>query len=655
MRNLFFSILLMLLMPMVAGAQEPYAVLSGDNTVLTFYYDNQKANRNGMDVGPFSAYPDDYYPSWYGQRESITSVVFDDSFAGCTTLTSTAYWFYRLHNLSSITGISNLKTDNVTDMNHMFYGCRSLTSLDVTGFNTENVTDMWSMFEGCSGLTSLDLSGFNTDNVTNMYCMFYDCWRLTSLDLSGFKTGHVENMGYMFYDCSSLTSLDVSGFKTDKVLEMGYMFCNCHRLTSLDLTGFKTDKVMNMYGMFSGCSGLTNLDLSGFKTDKVLDMKEMFDNCFGLTTIYVGEGWSTAKVVRSYYMFRNCTSLVGGAGTPFDADHIDHTYAHIDGGSDNPGYFTAKAAGVPEPYAVLSNNNSVLTFYYDDRKANRNGMDVGPFTCTWDDDRESYTISSGWYEHRESITSVVFDDSFAGCTTLTSTAYWFCELENLTAITGISNLKTDNVTDMTYMFFGCSSLTSLDVSGFKTDNVIIMDEMFAGCSGLTSLDLSSFKTDNVTYMTGMFYYCWGLTSLDVSGFKTDNVAYMDYMFADCYSLTTIYAGNGWSTAKVQDGSGMFVGSTNLVGGAGTPYNANHTDHSYARIDGGSNNPGYFTAKEWPKGDLTHDGKVDASDVVRLVNLIMYPRSGNLYEGDVNYDGMVDASDVVWLTNLILKQ
>jgi hypothetical protein len=133
------------------------------------------------------------------------------------------------------------------------------------------------------------------------------------------------------------------------------------------------------------------------------------------------------------------------------------------------------------------------------------------------------------------------------------------------------------------------------------------------------------------------------------------VAYMDYMFSDCYSLTTIYAGNGWSTAKVQDGSGMFESCISLVGGAGTPYNANHTDHSYARIDGGSNNPGYFTSKAWPKGDLTHDGKVDASDVVRLVNLIMYPRSGNLYEGDVNYDGMVDFSDVVWLTNLILKQ
>lgn len=50
-------------------------------------------------------------------------------------------------------------------------------------------------------------------------------------------------------------------------------------------------------------------------------------------------------------MFTGCTSLVGGAGTAYDADHIDHTYAHIDGGAANPGYFTSKNA--PQVDAAL--------------------------------------------------------------------------------------------------------------------------------------------------------------------------------------------------------------------------------------------------------------------------------------------------------------
>ena len=52
------------------------------------------------------------------------------------------------------------------------------------------------------------------------------------------------------------------------------------------------------------------------------------------------------------------------------------------------------------------------------------------------------------------------------------------------------------------MFYGCSGLTSLDVSGFNTDNVTDMGWMFAGCSGLTSLDVSGFNTSNVTNMSG---------------------------------------------------------------------------------------------------------------------------------------------------------
>ena len=40
---------------------------------------------------------------------------------------------------------------------------------------------------------------------------------------------------------------------------------------------------------------------------------------------------------------------------------------------------------------------------------------------------------------------------------------------------------------------------------------------------------------------------------------------------------------------------MFSNCHSLVGGAGTAYDSNHSDKEYARIDGGTNAPGYFTA------------------------------------------------------------
>ena len=60
------------------------------------------------------------------------------------------------------------------------------------------------MFSGCFSLTNLDLSNLNTQNVTNMSCMFDRCSSLTNLNLSNFNTQNVECMISMFYWCKEL-------------------------------------------------------------------------------------------------------------------------------------------------------------------------------------------------------------------------------------------------------------------------------------------------------------------------------------------------------------------------------------------------------------------------------------------------------------------
>jgi surface protein len=181
MKSRFLSVILTtmaILMPAKLLAQEPYAVISNENTVLTFYYDDQKDARGGMDVGPFDSYET---RGWNEYVSNITYVVFDESFADYTNLTSTAYWFYGLNHLNDIANIHNLKTNDVTTMFAMFYGCYSITSLDLAYFNTENVTNMEQMFYGCSGLYFLDLSSFNTANVTVMTGMFSECSSLAAI------------------------------------------------------------------------------------------------------------------------------------------------------------------------------------------------------------------------------------------------------------------------------------------------------------------------------------------------------------------------------------------------------------------------------------------------------------------------------------------
>ena len=122
----------------------------------------------------------------------------------------------------------------VTNMNHMFYFCSNLTSLDLSNFDTSKVTDMAYMFNSCRSLTTLDSSNFNTSKVTNMYAMFEYCSSLTSLDLSNFDTSKVKDMGYMFRYCSSLTS--IKGMIDLKSCESYVdMFYNCSKLRDVKI------------------------------------------------------------------------------------------------------------------------------------------------------------------------------------------------------------------------------------------------------------------------------------------------------------------------------------------------------------------------------------------------------------------------------------
>ena len=144
----------------------------------------------------------------------------------------------------------------------MFYGCKSLTSLNVSNFNTANVTDMRVMFQCCINLTSLDVSNFDTRNVTDMSWMFYDCKSLTSLNVSSFNTEKVTNMCCMFYWCENLTSLDVSNFDTRNVTDMRYMFFNCWNLNTLDVSNFIMAVCEDSECMFGYCDGLNSLAVS---------------------------------------------------------------------------------------------------------------------------------------------------------------------------------------------------------------------------------------------------------------------------------------------------------------------------------------------------------------------------------------------------------
>ena len=204
--------------------------------------------------------------------------------------------------------------------------------------------------------------------------------------------------------------------------------------------------------------------------------------------------------------------------------------------------------------ATYKSSTQTLTF-------KKNVGETLPGNSAWVEDKQTVaTINKNL--GNGTIVHIVFDKSFSTYTP-TSLYSFFDNLTKLETISGLEYLNTANVTDMGSMFYGCSKLTSLDVTHFNTAKVTNMSYMFYGCSKLTSLDVTNFKTAKVTDMQLMFSRCSKLTSLDVTKFNTEMVTNMNSMFWNCSSLTSLDV-TKFNTEKVTNMSYMFYGCSKLT-------------------------------------------------------------------------------------------
>lgn len=325
-KKVYLLIFVFVMMVANVGA-EPTAYAEYQGGVLVFKYGEKPNESNVYDASDTGS-----HPGWYDRRNSISTVMFDSSFKNARPKSCNS-WFRGMVNLTTMSGLYNLNTSNVTDMSDMFSECTSIKVLYVDNFNTSNVTDMSYMFAGCTSLTAPNVNNFNTSNVTDMSNMFSGCTSLKTLNVNNFNTSNVTDMSYMFDACTILSKLDLSNFNTAYVTNMECMFSRCQSISAIDLSSFNTSNVTNMKGMFYNFARLGELkclDVSGFDVSKVTDMSQMFYNCTELTTIYCDDSWNCEK---SNAMFEYCTKLRGAIA--YDASKLDCTYANT-----VTGYFT---------------------------------------------------------------------------------------------------------------------------------------------------------------------------------------------------------------------------------------------------------------------------------------------------------------------------
>lgn len=211
-------------------------------------------------------------------------------------------------------------------------------------------------------------------------------------------------------------------------------------------------------------------------------------------------------------------------------------------------------------------------------------------------DEHPYIFASGddqpWFNERNEIYMVRFGSAVKP----TSCAFWFqrCALTEI----DFTNFDGSEVTTMRTMFEGCQNLEDVlnipELPALQTARL-----MFSACSAITDIDLSGINAVSLTETLDMFKGCASLLRVDISGIKS-SVQTCDRMFANSGAsapdmvLETITATSAADFSGATSSANMFRGCTSLVGGAGTVFDSTKIDKAYARLDGGSASPGYFT-------------------------------------------------------------
>lgn len=216
----------------------------------------------------------------------------------------------------------------------------------------------------------------------------------------------------------------------------------------------------------------------------------------------------------------------------------------------------AYAQSVKKLWRLYSEANTTLTLYYGEAAPAEIGGQPVTLSQVYDSNEAPAAM--------QAATVAVVDATVERDYTPTSLHKLFSTLSSLERIEGQDLLRPliTRVKDISYMFYGCNKLTSIDVSGWNTANVEKMEHLFTNCQALTTLAVAGWDVSKAKSMQSVFQGCNKLTSLDLSAWRPVEATSMHRMFLGCEGLTTLNV-SGWNTAKVTTMEDMFRNCVNV--------------------------------------------------------------------------------------------
>ncbi|WP_435624419.1 BspA family leucine-rich repeat surface protein [Flagellimonas sp.] len=505
-----------------------------------------------------------------------------------------------------------------SSMEAAFAACENMDIVATDVPNLSNVSSMRQMFMSCTSLQGN--SAFNnwvTGSVTNMSELFSSAL-IFNQDISNWNTSNVTDMSGMFV-MADFFNQPIGSWNTSSVQDMGFMF-NMAGSFNQDISNWNVGNVTNMAGMF-GLTQVFNQPLNNWDVSKVTDMSSMFADAVEFDQD-LGD-WDIGQVVTMASMFTNTelsflnydTTLNGWASlttlqrnVQFDAGNsgfcdgetsrqglIDNFgWTITDNGRNCPFVTTWKT---DNPGASSDNQITIPTFpgetysysiYWGDGTSDDNV--TGDITHTYASPG-TYQVSisgdfpriyfnffpEGEAKDYEKIISVdewgtiewsSMADAFARCSNLdvkapdvpdlsnvTNMLYMFRGCSSLIGNTSFSNWEVSNVNEM-FGVFTDTPLFNQNIGGWNVSNVSDMGAMFLGASSFNQ-NIGGWNVSNVTRMVNMFSGAISFNQ-DIGGWNVSMVDDMAYMFRTANSFNQNI--DGWNVSNVVRMEGMFLGN-----------------------------------------------------------------------------------------------
>ncbi|MBQ8806361.1 MAG: CapA family protein [Bacteroidaceae bacterium] len=259
---------------------------------------------------------------------------------------------------------------------------------------------------------------------------------------------HCTRTPCMFYEQPWNEINGIENWDMSNVTDVTMMFSSCLNLTTVEVANWDVSNVKKFNGLFQGHSWagdmkLVHVDVSKWNTSSAIDMSHMFYGCAQLTYIPL-ENWDVSSVKKFSHTFADCYNLQPPNLSQWDTSSVENFDA------------------------MFNDCRSFVT------------MDVSGL---------------------DTQSGKQFSQMFEACT-------------NLTTVIGIEQWDVSNASKAAFqqMFHQCQALETLDLSQWNAtpDDTAWM---FRGCNSLTSVNLSGIDMSQCTWVEEMFGDCTALQKI----------------------------------------------------------------------------------------------------------------------------------------------